>query len=188
MKKVADFSAYFFIFAVVLLCIISILGIWALLQDDVIVKSFKTLGVLTLVAVIIIVADHFMSPKRNEVNAGASNQNPSLPNNMSQTTTLQTESGFHVLKISTVVTLITSAVMLALLGIMSIWEILSRDVLHKSLSSIALIGFSSLIIIFVCIERDGGSSSLSKKISGPGAIILLIIGAYLAFTFLGLLF
>jgi hypothetical protein len=79
--------------------------------------------------------------------------------------------------------LIASASLLALLGVLSIWEVMSSEVLTKSLSSIGVIAFSSFVIVMICLEKEKYEFT-HKKMSGWTIFFLIM----LAYTFLGSLF
>lgn len=170
MKKVADLAAYSFIFAVVVLSAIAIFGVWDFLSSNVITKSFQSIGLLALVAVIVLIADHLMDQRGTST--PASMAVPESP----QSPTVMTESHiiFRGIRKFTLFILILSVVLLALLGIMAIWEVLSGGVLEKSLSSIAIVAFSSLVIVVTCLERENNPILTKKKISG-GAVVLVIV-------------
>ncbi len=172
MKKIANIAAYLFILAVVVLSAISILGVWDFFSKDVITKSFQSIGLLALVAIIILVADHFID--RHNIQPIES-----LNNNL-QPATITPEANpiFKSLRILTLSILILSATLLALLGIMAIWDMLSGEILYRSLASIAIVGFSSLIIVITCLERENNSVLYQKKISG-GMIFLIIVLAWI---------
>jgi hypothetical protein len=136
MKKFGDLAALFFIFVVVLLSLISILGVWDILGGDVITKSFETLGFLAFVAVIIMVIG------KNGVDN--SSMQPFVPNPI-----------FKTLRQVTVVIAIASSSFLALLGILAIWEVISdTELLYRSFSSLGILAFASLIIIATTRNRD----------------------------------
>lgn len=53
----------------------------------------------------------------------------------------------HVIKKTAAAILITSVVFLVFIAILSIWDVLAKDVFWKSLSTIGVIAFGSAIII-----------------------------------------
>ena len=125
-----------FIACLVVLTIIAVLGVWSIFQHDVIMKSFQTLGIVALVAVVIIVAGRFMDASPMAA--------PSSSTQM-----------FKAIRYLTLTTLIASVSLLALIGVLAIWDVITdADVIHKSLSSIAIIAFSSYIAVAVCLERE----------------------------------
>ncbi len=168
MRKIADISALVLIASIVLLSIISILGVWSILQSDVLIKSFESIGLLAGVTAIVLVADHLIE-KRSEGGL------PTYP---------ESTAFFSILRKATLSLLIVSVAFLALFGILAIWQVLSGDVLHKSMVSISIVVFSSLIIVLFCLEREGNPILQNTKISGWTTFLLMLL-AWWAF---GLLF
>jgi hypothetical protein len=164
MRKIANVAAYLFILSVVILSAVSILGVWDFFSTDVITKSFESIGLLAAVAVIVLVADHFIDQRPTTATQGVDQALSITP----------PSSVFKGIRMITLTTLILSVVLLALLGIMAIWEVLSGDVLHKSIASISIIAFSSLVIVVTCLEREDNPILHKKQISG-GAIALIIV-------------
>jgi hypothetical protein len=176
MKKTANIAAYLFILSVVALSTISILGVWDFFAEDVIYKSFQSVGVLALVAVIVMVADHFIDQRAPAVAPeGIDGTSPVLSHG--------SEPLFKKIRIVTLFVLIVSASLLALFGVMAIWELFTDEVLHKSLTSIAIAAFSSLIIVATCLERENNPVLYKKHISGGTILIVL----FLCWLFFGLL-
>ncbi|MFA7216503.1 MAG: hypothetical protein WC095_00755 [Candidatus Paceibacterota bacterium] len=140
MKSIKSASAYFFIFAVAVLSLISIMGVWDVFGEDVIWKSFKTLGLLAIVSMIIIAAgDHIINSYKNSSDI---EEKPSP---------VWTE-----IRKVTVFLLIVSVSILALLGVLSIWEVIKdKDVQYKTLSSLVIISFGALIVIVTCKNMEG---------------------------------
>ncbi|CAN5135563.1 hypothetical protein BH11PAT3_BH11PAT3_0480 [soil metagenome] len=163
MKKIQNSAATFFIFSIVVLTAISILGVWEIFGGEVIRKSFMTIGLLAGVSIVTIIAGRFMDANKAPVLDAAGQPVPEEIN-----------PAFNNIRNSTVVVLITSIALLALLGVLSIWEVVSGPVLHKSISSIAIIGFSSFLIIITCLERVN-HPLMHKKISGSGIVGVLIL-------------
>jgi len=140
MKKIQGYAAGFFIFAVSVLGVISILGVWNIFSGDVITKSFETLGLLGLVAVIVMIAAQFIDAKHDGVIY--------VPN-----------PGWKSMRKGTLGLLIVSVSVLALLGVLDIWDVITnQDVLNKSLSSIFIIAFVSFIIVITCRQMEGDFS------------------------------
>lgn len=166
---IQNIAAGFFIACVLVLTIVSILGIWSIFSNDVIAKSFETLGILALVAIIVIVASKFVGDPSAEAE-------PAMPSH-----------GYRSIRNSTLVTLIVSSTLLAFLGVLSIWDVItSTDILHKSLSSLSIIAFSSLIIVMVCLEREQNSfwKKHGREMTGGSVIlgiVLIILLANLVF-------
>ncbi|MFO0718534.1 MAG: hypothetical protein U0522_00685 [Candidatus Paceibacterota bacterium] len=174
MKKLQDVAGLIFICAVALLSIISVLGIWDFFASDVIVKSFETLGLLAAVAVVIMVAGKFMQSK----------------NAVEITMPVVANPAFQVIRSVTVVILIISAAILALLGVLAIWDVIAdKDVLYKSLGSVAVLAFGSFIIVMTCLQGEG--NTVFKKQGrnfSIGGIVLVIVLAYFFFVFSRLFF
>jgi hypothetical protein len=62
--------------------------------------------------------------------------------------------------------------------VLSIWEVITdKAVLGKSLSSLAILAFSSLIIVMVCLEREQSSlwARRSRELSGGTIFAFLIL-------------
>ena len=73
---------------------------------------------------------------------------------------------FRAIRNITLIVLIVSAALLTLLGVLAIWGVINdSSTVSKSLSSLAIIAFSALIIVMVCREREGVSPN--KKIGIP---------------------
>ncbi|MEI6345701.1 MAG: hypothetical protein WCO79_00470 [bacterium] len=163
MKTIQNVASGIFIGAVSILSLISILGVWDIFNKDVISKSFATLGILAAVAVVVMVAGKFVG--------GGEAVDPSVPN-----VPALPNPAFRIIRIATLGALIVSAVLLAFLGVCSIWEIITdKAILYKSLSSLAIIAFSSFVIVLSCLERE--DSPLLKRGGrlSPGLILVLII-------------
>lgn len=176
MKKIQDGSAFIFIICVLVLTVISIMGVWDVLGKDVITKSMQTVGLLAVVSMIVIAAGKFVDSKKQMAIDPVTNTAIEVP--------VQINQGFPVIRHITVVLLIIATTMLALLAVLGIWDVLSGETLHKSLSSIAIIVFSSLIIVAVSMEREN-NKLLKTKISG-GLVFIVIVVAWIAFTLLSL--
>ena len=142
MKALQNLSGGIFIFCVAVLTIVSVMGIWEVFGTDVIWKSFQTLGLLAVVAVVVLAAGKFVTPDT------APGQDESMmPHPM-----------FKGIRNATLGVLIVSAGLLALLGVLAIWEVIKDSAtVYKSLSSLAVLAFSSLIIVMVCLEREQNS-------------------------------
>lgn len=161
-------AAGLFIFCTIGLTAISILGVWDVLDGDVITKSFSTLGLLAVVAIIVIFAGRFIDSPTPEATIVA-------PHPL-----------FHSLRNLTLTILIISAALLAFLGVLAIWEVIDDiSTLYKSLSSLAILAFSSLIIVMVCLEREQNAfwQKRAREMTG-GSILLGIILIWLLFAFI----
>jgi len=173
MKKIKDIVSLFFILCILILTTISILGVWDFVSDDVISKSVMTIGLLAVVSLIIIGATHFIGSKpktnfeqQNEDALAESDQNSMVLS-------------FNVIRHIVIGILILSAVILAFLGVLSIWDLMEGKVLGKSISSIGIIMFASSIITITCLSREG------HKISGSsvsGWVIFAIIAGIWAIS------
>lgn len=169
MKKLANLAAYWFIFSIAVLSIVSIFGIWDVLAKDVIMKSFQSLLLLGVVAVVIIIAQRFIGNGEPEPVSAA----PMTP----------VSTTFTFLRHMTLSVLIVSVGLLALVGLLSIWEILQGDVITKSLTSIAIVAFSSFIIVLTCLERENHKLVQGKdNHTSPGVIVLIVILLWFGIT------
>ncbi len=176
MKKVADIAAYLFILSVIILSVVSILGVWEFFQDDVISKSFQSIGLLAVVAVIVMTADHFLDRQVVAPDAGLA---PAVAVGGSK-------AAFRGLRVVTVSILILAVALLALFGILAIWEVVAGKVLHQSLSSIAIAAFSSLVIVVTCLEREGNNMLRRRQASGGMIFFTIILVWILASLIFGL--
>lgn len=161
MKKIQDWASGVFIFIAGLLSAVSLLGIWSVFDKDVIVKSFETFGVLAVIAIVILVASRFIENKTEHV------EEVVIPNPI-----------FQSIRKTTVGFLIAMVSFLAFLGVMSIWEVIQdKEILGKSLASVALLAFSSFIVVVVCLEREGSefTKKREKEISIGGVIGFVIL-------------
>jgi hypothetical protein len=168
MKKLSDIVAYIFIAALALLTIITIFGIWDFISKDVISKSFQSIGLLALVSIIILIADNFLDKERTESKIII---DPQTGNEMVVSGNLS----FQVIRNSSIVILIISAVFLALIAVLSIWEILNETILSKSVSTIGVIAFSTLIAVVTCLNRENHPILKKQSVSpliGAGFLIL----------------
>ena len=165
MKKIQNGAAYVFILSVVILATISICGVWKIFSDDVITKSIQTFGLLSVVAVIVIIAGRFID-SREQLAVSNIGVVESLP---------FSNPVFTSIRKITLALLITSASLLALFGVLAIWDILSGEVLNKSLSSIAIIAFASVVIVITCLEREK-HKLMQQKMSGGVILLLILLG------------
>jgi hypothetical protein len=171
MSKIQDTAGFLFIFCVALLSAISVLGIWDFFDDDVIGKSFMSIGILAAVAVIVMVAGRFMDKQHMlEVSPGSTVATEVMP---------AVNPAFTALRHITLVTLIISVSLLALVGILAIWEVLEGDTVYKSLATMGVFAFSSAIIVLTCLVRENHPllrHELGKKSGmGRGMIVFVII-------------
>ena len=168
MRAIQDTAAFFFIVAVIILSAVSIFGVWDIFDGDVVGKSFMTLGLLSVIAIIILAAGKFIDNK--------SEAQAIVPPNPA----------FGSLRRIMLGVLIVSASLLALVGVLVIWDVIGEaKILWKSLGSIAIIAFSSFLIVMTCRERemvmtvDGHKRNVSL-----GAIIsLVLVGGFFLMIF-----
>ena len=159
MRSIKDIASLLFLACLGVLTTIAVLGVWEVFAHDVIAKSFQTLGVIAFVSVIVIIASKFMDSSPS-----------TMPSPMTVT--------FRGIRSLTLSLLILSASLLALIGILSIWDVIANaDVLHKSLSSIAVVAFSSYIAVAVCLERENHAlwQRRSAEVSIGGVVALGIL-------------
>ncbi len=154
---------------------ISVLGVWEFFSRDVIGKSFWSIGLLGVVAIVVIIAGRFIGkPQKLQVPVG-SMAAVDVP--------VAVDPVFTSVRHVTIVVLIVSVSLLALVGILSIWEVLAGDTVYKSLATMGIFAFASLVIVVTCLEREnhkllhGGGN---KSGMSMGAIIgLSLVGLYL---------
>ena len=170
MKKVQNGAAFVFIISAVILTIISICGVWKIFDVDVITKSIQTFGLLSVVAVIVIIAGRFID----------SHEQLAVSNNGVVESLPFSNPIFTSIRQVTLAVLIASISVLALLGVLAIWKVLSGEILNKSFSSITIVTFSSIAIVITCLEREK-HKLMHQKMSG-GVIFLLILVAWIFFS------
>ena len=183
MRKVGDFCAFFFIVSVVILSIVSILGVWNIFGDDVISKSFQTLGLLAGVSLVVIVASRFMNSHHlgqgEHVMAAEIGSSVPPPQNIVQM--------FSSIRHMTIMLLIMSVAFMTLFGVLSIWEVFSKEVMTKSISSIAILGFMSFIIVMTCLERED-HKLIRNRMSDNSVVGIIIVFVFLGWWFFSSLF
>lgn len=140
MTKIANYATYFFILTTLALTIVSIGGIWGALNNDVVWKSFESIGLIAIASMVVLVVEAF-SDKKKVTQEEASEYMEALH-------------VFTFLHRISVTIIIVSLVVCVFLGLLSIWEIMDSDGLYKAVSSIATIGFYALITLGVCISRE----------------------------------
>ncbi|MEI7777587.1 MAG: hypothetical protein WCI52_03175 [bacterium] len=155
MKKLQDFAVGFFILMVVVMTGIAIFGIWNVLTHDVILKAYKTLSLISIATFGVLIAGYFIDRKTNEIE-------PANP-------------VFRSIRYFTVVVFIVAVVVLVLLGVLSIWEVLSADALAKALSSIGIIAFSSLVTVVFSLEREHSKLIYGETNQTPTGFVALIV-------------
>lgn len=170
MAKLQDWAAFGFIFCVFILTVISVLGVWKILDEDVILKSFYSVGLLGVVAAIVLIAGQFIDKKHDMVVGADGSAVPVL---------MQVNPLFTVIRHLMLGSLIFSVSLLALIGILAIWEVLDSDATYKSLSTMAILAFSSLVVVMTCYERENRSNPAGgqkAKMSTGTLVILIIVG------------
>ncbi len=139
MKSIQRIASITFIISIAILSGISILGVWDFFNTDVIWKSFETLGILSVVAIVVVAASSFID-KSTDQNDTSVIQKPV----------------FTAIRNITLGVLILSAVLLAFLGILSVWDVITdHTIVSRSFSSLAILTFSSMIIVMTSLEREG---------------------------------
>lgn len=167
MKSIQNTAAGLLILAVGVLSVVSIFGVWDIFARDVITKSFQTIGLLAMVAVIIMVAGRFIESRQQ---AGGQ-MVPAMPS-----------PAFRSIRSVTLTILIISVALLAFLGILAIWEVVQdRDILYKSLSSLGILAFGAFLMTMICLERE---NKFQKEGSGLsiGGVVGFAIVAYMLFA------
>jgi hypothetical protein len=167
MRTIQNFAAGVFMLCVAVLSVVSVLGVWQFFAGDVIVKSFETLGVLAIIAIVVVFAARFI---------GESNTPVVAPTDAVE---------FRVVRNITLAVLIVSAVALALVGVLAIWNVIGHsDVVYKSLSSVAILAFASLIIVMICLNREQNELWRARKgqLTGGSVIAAFVLAWILLAT------
>lgn len=167
MKKIEDIVTFGFLIVIAVLSFLSILGIWDFLTDDVIIKTFQTLGFLSIASVVVLVAGRYMQTH------GTPELVPDVPNPY-----------FGLVRRSTLTVLIVSVSLLAILGVLSIWEVVKdKDVLYKSMSSIGVLAFGSFLITVIALYKEGHRfMNRENKGFSWGALVFYLFFAYIVFS------
>lgn len=166
MKTIQDTAAFLFIAALGVLTVVSVLGVWDFFARDVIFKSFQTLGLVALIAVVVLSAGKYIGGLEGGVIIA--------PNPL-----------FQVIRRGTLGLLIIFATLIALLGVMTIWEVIANtDVLYRSLSTLAILAFASFITVVVCMERENHSMIKERKSEfSLGTVILVLVFGWMTWWF-----
>ncbi|MDD5165177.1 MAG: hypothetical protein PHG25_01385 [Candidatus Pacebacteria bacterium] len=173
MKNIQNITAFIFIGAIIILTGISVLGVWNVFGGDVILKSTQTLGLLAIVSIIIIVAGKFLNHQQEGVIPVPQAPDPS----------------FRSIRQIILTVLIISLSILAILGVLTIWDAFSdHSVLYKSLGSVAILAFSSFLIVLTCLDRENSPILHKKDVNSPGPLIVLLVLAGIYFFFSAFLF
>jgi len=170
MKNIKHISAIFFIIATAVLSVVSILGVWKIFGNDVIWKSFETLSLLAVLSAVTMIAGNFIESKNQSVEVI-----PEAPHPV-----------FKMIRRSTLAILIVSVSVLAFLGVLAIWDVTPKDVLYKSLSSVCVLAFSTLIIVATCLEMEGVNKNIGQN--GKNVSFGNIAGAIVLFYILLMIF
>lgn len=168
MKKIQTIASSGFIIAVSILGIVSILGVWKIFSNDVIIKSFETLGLLAVISIIVIFAGKFIDNNKQS-------------NEVVEVDT--TKPVFKTIRHLTLTTLIISVSILALFGILAIWDVITdKDFIYKVVGSVSILAFCSLIIVMTCLNQEGNDILKNRKISG-GTVFVVLFVIWILFSF-----
>ncbi|PIQ92086.1 MAG: hypothetical protein COV70_01440 [Parcubacteria group bacterium CG11_big_fil_rev_8_21_14_0_20_39_22] len=173
MEKIQNSIAYLFIGCVAILAVISVFGVWNLLDDDVISKSFKTIGLIAFASIIIAVAGN-ASEKHKLAKEGS--DAPEAPGAMqSQISEAVPHKAFAGIRQTTTVFLVVCVSILALLGALSIWEVMGGEILERSFSSMIILSFAAFIIVLTCLTREKIGIFSEKKHSSPAILVFIVL-------------
>src|SRR3989344_864146 len=162
MKFLQDLTSLLFILVVEVLALVSVLGIWEIFTDDTIEKSLMTLGLLAFVSAIVMIAARFIENRSHDAAAA-----PDVPNPI-----------FKSIRQVTLIVLIVLASLLALVGVLAIWEIIpDREVLFKTMGSLAIFAFAAFVIVLTCLmrEKTGALGNRGTGFSIGGVILSLFL-------------
>lgn len=160
MKNIQNIAAYIFIAALIILTGISMLGIWNFFSGDVINKSSETLGLLAIVAIIVMAAGRFID-SRSEGELAI----PEAP-----------DPAFRSIRRIVLIVLIIGVSILAIIGVLTIWDVFTdNSFLYKSLGSVAIMAFSSFVIVLTCLDRENSPVLHKKRLNSPGPLIAILI-------------
>lgn len=161
MGKIQDLFVGIFIVVIVLLTWMSVLGVWEIVDKDVIAKSLQTLGLIAFVSIIVMVAAKYMGAGHVSVPTDV----PQLPN-----------PAFRTIRVGTLAVLIAAAGTLALIGILVIWDVIAESqVLWKSISSLLILCFGAFIIVVACLQKENSPLLQKKGISGGGVVLVIVM-------------
>lgn len=167
--KIKELASLLFMLCVLILSLISILGIWDLVPDDLVEKSMATIALITFTSLIVAFA---ATLSRHGEKTGVENVpapiNPTFPIIRKMSTTL----------------LITAVILLTLIGVLSIWELFPEEILFQSLSTIAVLAFAFFIIMISCLMNEKKTLNHDGKWS-IGKIIIYILVALFAINIIG---
>ncbi len=166
-KRISDVVALLFIGCVGVLTVLCLLSIWKFIDGDVVFKSMATIGIVAFASIIALFASRAMG---NQI-AESSEISPYIPL-------------FTSLRYLTSTLLIVAVAVLALVGVMAIWDLITDNaVIMKTVVSMIILAFSSFIAIATCAEREnrtifGGVREGRRHISVGGIILLVVLGAW----------
>lgn len=153
--------------AVIILTGISMLGVWDFFSHDVIGKSVQTLGLLAVISLVVMAAGRFLDRKPDDMLASA------VP-----------DPAFKAIRQLILIILIVAVSILALIGILSIWDIITdKQILYKSLVSVGILAFSSFIIVLTCLDRENNPLLHKKTSNSPGPVLAILLVVGLLFLF-----
>jgi len=155
-----NITALVFIVILAILTAVSLLGVWEVFERDVISKSFQTFGMLGFATAIILTAGRFIEGRTQQAEEAA-------PPHF-----------FRVIRRVTIIVLIIAVSLLAVVGVLAIWEVVAdKEMPTKSLVSFSILAFSAFVIVSVCLDREGKIRTMrgGKGFSIGGFIVLIII-------------
>lgn len=167
--RIEDTAIGVFIGSVFLLTIVSVLGIWEVFHGNVMEKSLETMGLLAIVSLVVLVAARYV---------GSPEEQSAVP---------VPRPAYRATRNITLATLIVSAALLAFVGVLSIWDVITdREVLEKSVASLALIAFSSFVIVLTCLHKEQNPfwKQHKKSISG-WSVFGFVVLAWVFLAFIG---
>lgn len=162
MEKLQDWTAFVFVGATAVLSVTSVLGVWDIFSDTSLLKSFETFGLLAFACVIILAIGAFIEARSTEIQSAAINPI------------------FKSIRKTVVSILVVGVALLALVGVLAIWNVLSgNDILFKSLASLVIIAFAGFVILITCFARE---YSLSRHRTEAGSRHPIVMGVVLFFV------
>ena len=92
---------------------------------------------------------------------------------------------FKSIRQSTLFALIVSVSILALLGVLTIWDVIQdKTVMYKIIGSVVVLAFGSLLIVMTSLNQEGNESIKNKNVPVGGIILALLI-AWILFGIFG---
>ena len=164
MNKLFSIASLMFMGSAALLSLVSILGIWGILDDSAVEKAFETIAFLGVVAIVMLVPGRFID--HNKISAHSDEKFDA-----------RMKTHFADIRHASLIMLMTAGGWLGLIGVFSIWDMLERDVLFRSISSIAVLGFLTFITVIMCHERENTSHRSKEMVTGISMGIMLLLGA-----------